>query len=356
MTKIDIIKPYLTDITLDEPKKLVKAMGICGAVLGFWEFGGISGRQLRRFMSKSAREAAYIEFDVPKKSGGVRRISAPVEGLKQIQQALNLMLQAICEVSPAAMGFVPGRSVRSNAAAHIGSSVIFNCDLKDFFPSLTKEMVRTALRTELKPFSPSRDVINIICNLVTAPRTDGAEALPQGAPTSPAISNLVLKSLDRRLIGFAEKNGYRYTRYADDITFSHTGKYNSIVPIKSDAILSIIADCGLTVNPKKTVIYLASKRREVTGLTVGDKINVSRKYVKQLRTLLHLWETRGLEEAETIYNRDFCDDNNVVDFTCVINGKINYLCMIKGRDDSTYRHFKYRYRQLIQQLKASKQQ
>ncbi len=347
MTKIDLIKPYLTELTLDEPCKFVEALGMCGAILGFWGFGGITGNQLRHFMSKSARAEAYIEFDVPKKSGGVRRISAPIEKLKQIQQALNLMLQAICEVSPAAMGFVPGRSIRTNAEAHIGSSVIFNCDLKDFFPSITKVMVWRTLWDELKPLNPAPEVINLIGTLVTAPRTDdGEEVLPQGAPTSPVISNLVLKTLDRRMIGFAKKNGYRYTRYADDITFSHPEAYNPKRPIQSDAILSIIEDCGLTVNTKKTVIQTLSGRREVTGLTVGEKVNVSRKYVKQLRTLLHLWEQRGFEEAQTIYTRDFCGDV-YTDLGEVINGKINYICMIKGRNDSTYRRLKYRYRRLI---------
>lgn len=340
----------LKELMLDEPKQLVNALDLCGMELGIWGINGLSDNRLRRFMSKRARKAAYIEFDIPKKTGGVRRISAPVEELKEIQQALNLFLQAVCEVSPAAMGFVLGRSIVTNAEAHVGSSVIFNCDLKDFFPSITKTMVRKTLTTELRYTNLSKDVINRICNLVTAPRPDGVEALPQGAPTSPVISNLVLKQLDRRLIGFADKNGYRYTRYADDITFSRKGRFSSDAPIKSETILAIIEDSGFSVNPKKTVIQTPSTRREVTGLKVGKKVNVSRRYVKQLRVMLYLWESRGLTEAQMIVRNEFLHGSNA-DLTKIINGKINFLRMVKGHEDPTYRRFKHRYRTLMKQLK-----
>ncbi len=350
MKELDTLQPYLKDLTLDEPGKLAEILGICGAILGLWGFKSLTVSQLKRFQSKTVREDSYVEFDIPKKAGGVRHISAPITKLKHIQQALNLLLQGICSVSPVAMGFVPGRSIRTNADAHVGSTVVFNCDLKDFFPSITKDKVRNSLRNALKDTNPSNNVINLISDLTTSPRPDGIEALPQGAPTSPVISNLVLKDLDRRMIRFAVKNGYRYTRYADDITFSHTGNYDPKVPIKHEAILAIIEDCGWAVNPRKTVIHTSSNRLEVTGLTVNKKANVSRKYIKQLRTLLHLWETRGIEEAQLIFTRDFRGGIKT-DLTRVINGKLNYLCMIKGRDDSTYRRLKYRYRNLINQLK-----
>lgn len=344
------ISQVLKNVMLDNPQQLIKALNICGSELGFWGINGLSDNQIRRFMSKRAREAAYIGFDIQKKAGASRHISAPVGSLKEIQQALNLFLQTVCEVSSAAMRFVPGRSIVTNAGVHVGSSVIFNCDLKDFFPSITKSMVRKSIATELSPLHPAREVISRICNIVTAPRPDGVEALPQGAPTSPVVSNLVMKQLDRRLMGFAEKNGYRYTRYADDITFSTTGPYFSRVPIKSEAIIAIIEDCGFTVNPKKTVIQTQSSRKVVTGLKVSKKVNVSRKYIKQLRVMLYLWESRGYYEAQMIVGNEFRSGSEA-DLTKIINGKINYLCMVKGREDPTYRRFKYRYRKLMQQLK-----
>ncbi|MDE6339991.1 MAG: reverse transcriptase family protein [Muribaculaceae bacterium] len=350
MSYLEAVKPYLSDLTLDEPRKLISAICSCGAALGFWGIRGLSGQNVRRFLTKRSRSESYQEFDIPKRSGGSRHISAPIEPLKQIQQSLNLMLQTLCEVSDSATGFVPGRSVVTNASAHLGSSILFNCDLQDFFPSISKVAVRRALTEELGALSPSREVINIISSLATVPLPDGKEVLPQGAPTSPVISNLVLKNLDKRLTRFAEKNGYRYTRYADDITFSKTGSFNPECPIKTDAILSIIKDSGFTVNPKKTILSTASERKEVTGLTVYKKINVRRRYVKQLRVLLHLWESRGFAEAQKIYTRDFRDGYET-NLACVVNGKINYLRMIKGSHDSTYRRFKARFRVLMQQLK-----
>ncbi len=352
MPYLDIVKAYLKDICLDEPKKLSKLIGTCGAILGFWGIsGGFPLSKINKFLSKSSREASYVDFEIPKKAGGVRKISAPVESLKQIQQSLNLLLQALCEVSPEATGFVPGRSIVTNATAHLGSSVVFNCDLENFFPSITIEMVHRTLNGELKCYKPSCRVLSILSRLMTVPRTDGVEALPQGAPTSPYISNLILKPLDKRLSKFAENNGYRYTRYADDITFSRAGSFNPCFPMKTDTILSIIEDFGLNVNHKKTRLSFSSGHMEVTGLSFGMKVNVSRRYIKQLRILLHLWESRGYREAQTIYMRDFVGGNDTK-LASVINGKINYLRMVKGPDDTTYLHFKYRYRNLINQLKS----
>lgn len=348
MTPQETVRPYFKTLQLDESRRLVDALSLCGAVLGYWGLHGLSENKLRKFQSKESRRNAYIPFDIPKKSGGMRHIKAPEEKLKQIQQTLNLLLQTICTVSPQAMGFVPGRSVRDNADLHCGQSLIFNCDLRDFFPSITKEMVRTTLHRELASYTPSREVISMICSLATAPREDGVEALPQGAPTSPVLSNLVLKNLDRRLAGLAEKCGCRYSRYADDITFSSDCR-----EIPTDAILAIIADEGMEINDRKTQLQTPDQRHEVTGLTVIDKVNVPRKYIKQLRTLLHLWESRGLDEAQEIFTRDLCNGEEK-DLTNVINGKINYLCMIKGREDSTYRRLKQRFRILMQQLKQSK--
>ncbi len=333
-------------MSLEDPEKLAEVVSVCGAVLGFWGLHGMSVSRLRRFSDKGVRMSAYRDFDIPKKSGGVRHISAPVKRLKQIQQALNLMLQASCEVSAAANGFVAGRSVATNAEVHLGSSVVFNCDLKDFFPSIDRRMVGSALRRELKPFSPSEEVVQLLSSLMTMPDGGGVEVLPQGAPTSPVVSNLVLKPLDSRLMGFAEKNGYRYSRYADDLTFSVGGECRRPVAIKWETILMIIEESGLKVNPGKTRILERSGRMEVTGLTVGGKINVAREYVKQLRVLLHLWESRGFEEAQKIYIRDFLHGEQR-DLSRVIRGKINYLRMIKGAGDSTYRRFRFRYKKLV---------
>ncbi len=196
-------------------------------------------------------------------------------------------------------------------------------------------MVRTALREELSGRITSSEVVNMICNLCTVPNEAGVEVLPQGAPTSPVLSNIVLKRLDRRLSAFAAAHGYNYTRYADDITFSHDRPIRRFSPFFRDKVCSMIEACGLRINDRKTSICAKGERLEVTGLTVGEKVNVPRRYVKQLRTLLHLWERHGYDRAQQIFRNDFCQGAEK-ELRMVIYGKINYLSMIKGKDDPTY--------------------
>ena len=178
--------------------------------------------------------------------------------------------------------------------------------------------------------------------------------LPQGAPTSPVLSNIVLKNLDRRLAAFAGAHGYNYTRYADDITFSHNRPIRRFSPFFMRRIRSIIEEHGLTINDRKTEVSVKGERLEVTGLIVGEKVNVPRNYIKQLRTLLHLWEHYGYERAQIIYNRDFCSGTGK-SLKMVIYGKINYLAMVKGREDPTVVGYRNRFRWLVRIAKAEGQ-
>ena len=153
----------------------------------------------------------------------------------------------------------------------------------------------------------SNEAINYICNLCTVPNDDGIEVLPQGSPASPVLSNIVLKRMDEKLARQAASWGCRYSRYADDITFSHHCHVRKFTPLKQQRIRSVIETYGLKINEKKTKVLVQGQRLEVTGVTVSTgKTNVARKYIKQLRTLMHLWEKYGYEQAQLIYTRDFC--------------------------------------------------
>ena len=314
-----------------------------------------SGRQIMRFASANARKSAYVDFTIPKESGGQRKISAPVKPLKAIQTALNIVLQSIFVPDEHATGFVLEKSVKDNAMIHVGQTCIFNTDLENFFPSITKLMVRRALHRELGDRLQSNEVINIICKICTVPDSSGVEVLPQGAPTSPVLSNIVLKSLDKDMSKLAERMECKYSRYADDITFSHSKSIRRMSSIWQSRIYNIVAEYGLKVNEKKTRTFVPGTRREVTGVVVSDKINVSRSYIKQLRVLLHLWEKYGYAQAQIIFTRDFYKgiEKSLVN---VIDGKINYLEMIKGKEDSTYRKFKSRFKRLQWEEKQSTDQ
>lgn len=210
----------------------------------------------------------------------MRHIVAPNSELKAVQSCINRLLQALYEPPECATGFVCGRSVKSNAERHLGSTCMLNIDMKDFFPSITKDMVRRVLKEELSEQIPSAEVRNMICSLCTIPTPGGEEVLPQGAPTSPVLSNIVLKRLDRRMEAFAGAYGCNYTRYADDITFSHSRAGRRFPQSFMNRIFSMIEDYGLQINDSKTRINVTGERMEVIGLTVGDKVNVSRRYVK----------------------------------------------------------------------------
>jgi len=352
----DQIVKYLKDITIGNPKELFDVLNFIAPLIDGWSLTEPkSGRQIMRFASVKARQSAYVDFTIPKKSGGYRKISAPVKPLKAIQSAINILLQAIFVPDEHATGFVLNRSVKENALIHVGQTCIFNMDLENFFPSITKLMVRQALHRELGDRLQSNDVINIICRLCTVSDSEGVEVLPQGAPTSPVLSNIVLKSLDKDMSKLAERMECKYSRYADDITFSHSKSIRRMSPFWQSRIYNIIAKYGLKVNEKKTKTFLPGTRREVTGIVVSDKINVPRSYIKQLRTLLHLWEKYGYAQAQIIFTRDFCKsmEKNLVN---VIDGKINYLEMIKGKEDSTYRKLKSRFKHLLWKEKQSTDQ
>lgn len=345
-TMRDQIAEFLKDLTISSPKELFDVLNFIAPLIDGWSLGEPkSGRQIMRFASANARKTAYVDFTIPKKSGGQRIISAPVKSLKAIQSAINILLQSIFVPDEHTTGFVLNRSVKDNALIHVGQTCIFNTDLENFFPSITKLMVRRALHYELGNKIKSNDVINIICKICTVPDNSGIEVLPQGAPTSPILSNIVLKRLDKDMAKLAERMGCKYSRYADDITFSHSKSIRRMSPFLQSRIFSIIAKFGLKVNEKKTKTFVPGLRQEVTGVIVNNKINVPRSYIKQLRVLIHLWEKYGYMQAQIIFARDFCKgmEKNLVN---VINGKIIYLEMIKGKEDSTYLKFKNRFKYL----------
>lgn len=338
-----IIANFLKDWKIDSLQKFLYALNVCGIYYDCWDLTGISGNSIRRFLSKNSRRQTYKTFKIPKKSSGFRTISSPGKQLKNIQRAINALLLSIFEPSPYAMGFCRNRGVDTNAKIHIGQTCIFNTDLENFFPSITKQMVRKALRRELGDVLKSNEAINYICSLCTVPNEEGIEVLPQGSPSSPVLSNIVLKAMDKKLAHYAELWGCRYSRYADDITFSHNSTVRKFSQFKQLRIRSIIEEFGLKINEKKTKVLIQGERLEVTGVTIcSNKVNVTRKYVKQLRTLMYLWDKYGYESAQDIYTRDFCGGIEK-SLTSVINGKINYLCMIKGKQDTTYRRFKSSY-------------
>ena len=314
-------------------------------------------KQLTILCNPKKENGRYKTFEIPKKSGGTRQICAPCGNLKWFQICINEILKVLYTPSPYAMGFVCGRSIVNNARMHTNQNYVFNVDLKDFFPSI--DQARVWKRLQLAPFNFNSQIASIIaglCSMSSIRNTDVNSfskcfILPQGAPTSPLLTNAICDTLDRRLHGLAKRFGLHYSRYADDITFS---SMHNVYQPESDfrkELGRIITEQRFVINPKKTRLNHCSKRQEVTGLTVGTKINVSRKYIKDLRAILHIWGKYGLDAAyATFYPRyksEKCQlhrgEPNLIN---IISGKLCYLKMVKGDKDPVYSKLNAQFLQL----------
>ncbi|WP_331314376.1 reverse transcriptase domain-containing protein [Methylobacterium mesophilicum] len=276
---------------LASPKALAEAMGI-----------GLGELRFLAYDRALSTVSHYRRFTIPKKAGGLRRISAPMPRLKRAQYWILDALLAHVPVHPAAHGFVPGRSIVTNAAAHVGRDVVVNLDLKDFFPSLDYRRIKGKFRG-LGYAEPVATVLALLCTEpdVDAVEIDGARLyaargprrLPQGAPTSPALTNLVCTRLDARLAGLAGSLGFTYTRYADDLTFSASGEAAGKVGALLKYVHAIVAGEGFTVHPDKTRVMRRGRHQEVTGLTVNERVGVPRETLRRFRALLHGLERHG---------------------------------------------------------------
>ena len=298
-------------------------------------------RMLNYYAYSSHNKKRYVTFQVPKKKKGeFRTIDAPCAGLKMIQRALNLIFQTIYTPHEAAMGFVPQRSVVTNARVHMGQKYVYNIDLKDFFPSITSG--RLFKRLQVAPFCMDKKMASIVTDLCCYTNADGKNVLPQGAPTSPTITNFISEHLDRKLSKLARAYGMRYTRYADDITFSCSSNMFAEDGKFCKSLRNIIEnEEHFKINTDKTRLCHCGERQEVTGLTVNERTNVTRKYVKQIRLFLHIWEAKGLPEAQRFFEKHYTPKTTrpnvgIPHIENVITGKLLYLKMVVGKDNNNY--------------------
>ena len=302
----------------------------------------------------------YEQFKIKKKSGGFRLITAPKNrSFKLILQYVNEIFKVLYTPSTHAMGFTEGRSVVTNASVHIGKNYILNLDLKDFFPSV--EQPRIWKRLQIDPLNFKKPVANVLAGLCCMKQVEKDErgnviktnyVLPQGAPTSPIITNMICDKLDRRLAGLAKRFGLDYTRYADDITFSSMHNVYSKNGAFFTELRRIITDQGFTLNEKKTRLQKRGSRQEVTSVIVSNKVNVSQKYVRDIRNILYIWKKYGYGVAYSKFFPKYKADKGHVkkgnpDMVNVLNGKLLYLKMVKGEQDSVYLRLNATYNDLV---------
>lgn len=313
---------------------------------------GISERSLRYFLYKRRPENMYHTFIVTKKNGGTREISAPDKELKEIQRKLSKVLTEVYEPKVCAYGFIQTKNNTKNAMQHTKKALVLNIDLKDFFSQIHFGRVRGMLMSA--PYGIEEKAATTIAQIACF---NGR--LPQGAPSSPVITNMICVPLDNALMRLAKSTSCIYTRYADDITFS-TYKHEfdkSLVYVENgkihigDRLAEILGKHSFIVNSQKITLRSRINRQEVTGLTVNEFPNVRRTYIKKLRAILHSCEKYGIIEAAKIYvkkglckNPKICsiidngDSKEVVTewFKKVLTGKVRYIKQVKGPRSLTY--------------------
>jgi RNA-directed DNA polymerase len=287
---------------LDSPGQLAEALGLT-----------IPQLRWLAFHRDAATRVHYRRFTIPKRDGTERAIWAPMPRLKQAQHWILWNIAERLPVHGAAHGFLPGRSILSNASAHRDPKVVVRVDLKDFFPTVTLRRVKGLFRKA----GYREHVATLLALICTeSPREVvehegttyfvalGPRCLPQGAPTSPALTNALCFRLDQRLSGLARRQGWRYTRYADDLTFSRPSGSGGPPGIGRllGSVRRIVEAEGFALHDKKTAVGRRGGRQRITGLVVnGDRPpRVTREFKRNLRAAIHnLASGKAPSEAET---------------------------------------------------------
>ncbi len=237
----------------------------------------------------------YTTHELPKRSGGKRIITAPNNSLKRLQRRLLANGLNKIELHPAAHGFRRDHSIATNAAAHVGQPLVVNVDISGFFPNTKYQRILNSVRQlgNKKLSAPAYFLLAEICSY------NGA--LPTGAPTSPVIGNIILRSADAAITKVAQRTSVAFTRYADDLTFSGTESAKKILPFVRD----VLTDHGYTLDTNKTQLYRRGRQQLVTNLIVNDKVNLKRKDRRHLRAAVHarcnnrpvLWHDKPMDDA-----------------------------------------------------------
>jgi RNA-directed DNA polymerase len=312
---------------------------------------GVSWQKLAWLVFAHRPEGYYKTWDINKKSGGSREIRAPRPALCHVQQELHGILMDVYAPRKPTHGFVRGRNVISNASPHVGRAFVLNVDIRDFFPTINFGRVRGLFLNY--PFECNNVVATLLAQICCS-----GDVLPIGAPTSPAIANMICYRMDRELLALARNRGCWYTRYADDLTFStDRAKFPADIAI-ADAggvvvpgtrLAAILQDNGFEPNSEKTRLQTRHDRQVVTGIIVNERINVDRRYIRRIRAMLHAWATYGEEGAQAHLERWDLKDRRpgaTPSFLRILRGRIAFLALVRGGADPIVQRFRAQFENL----------
>ncbi|NDK08816.1 hypothetical protein EOM39_06270 [Candidatus Gracilibacteria bacterium] len=284
---------------------------------------GFTNNELRFFsMSKKRR---YKKIIIPKRDGSNRILHAPVYKLKNAQRIIlkNILYKKHNDLLiDNITGFIPNKNIKNNANFHVGKKYILKVDIKDFFPSITQDRVYGLLRKEYNLDHSTSMYLSSLCTY--------NNQLPQGAPTSPMLANLIARFLDYRIIGLLKSYNLNeglelsYSRYADDLTFSFNKRID--INLFINYVISILIEEGFYPNYKKIHMISSGKQQKVTGLVVNDKVSVGRRYYKKFKSIFYNISKNGFDDELKKWNNiNSKKIESVEKFKQVIGGYISFI-------------------------------
>lgn len=288
------------------------------------------------------KRKSYNVFQIQKKNGGTREIKSPDNNLKIVQKKLAYIISLNYKMHRSSFGFIKKKSIIDNAKLHTNKKWVFNFDLKDFFHQFNQGRVIGLFKKYYKFNDSVAGVLAEICC--------HDNVLPQGAPTSPILSNILSFELDREFQNKCKKYNCIYSRYVDDITISTNKAYFPKKIARRDAkgeiVLGsvpqeIVDKADFQVNQSKVYLRHSSQNQHVTGLTVNEGVNVSRKYIKKIRAAIHNLRVHDEKEAQEKFFKEYLKNpiskKTDLNMYSVLKGRIQFVGQIKGKENSLFR-------------------
>ena len=264
----------------------------------------------------------YRKVSLPKKGGGTRTLLVPSPILKKIQRAIVEKLLVFRPVSHYAKAYKLSASVKKNALPHVGKAKIVKLDILHFFDSI----LYSSVKDKAFPASLFDEKIRVLLSMLCYYR----DSLPQGAPSSPIISNIVLFDFDEKIGAYCRERTITYTRYCDDLTFSGNFDETELIGFVKEELKSN----GFFLNPRKTAIVPREKRQTVTGIVVNEKLNVAKEYRRAIRQEMHYIETYGICE----HLKRSCPNVSPDTYLHSLLGRIGYVLSVSPDDAAMLRY------------------
>ncbi|MBQ9806356.1 MAG: RNA-directed DNA polymerase [Clostridia bacterium] len=277
---------------------------------------GIPAKTL--YAVSNAQDKHYRLIKIPKKDGTDRTLSIPDEILKKIQRAISEQLLSREPISRYATAYRPASGILKNALPHVGKAKLLKLDILHFFDSILYSAVKERAFPADRYSESNRILLSMLCYY--------RDTLPQGAPSSPAITNIIMRDFDEAVGAWCAERKIAYTRYCDDMSFSGDFDEEEVI----EYIAARLKELGFTLNRRKTVVKTNSQQQTVTGIVVNQKPNISAKYKREIRQAVFYCTKFGVTE----HQKQIGSSQSPVAYLQALLGKINYVLQVCPNDTS----------------------